>query len=149
MDAPRNFSWFVENKLAGMGYPKDDAELAYLARDAGIKTLVNLTEISNYADQAEELGISVHQIAIPDFYPPSIAQIEEFVSIVDKSNGAVGVHCAMGCGRTGTMLACYLVAKEGYSADKAIEETRRRRRNSIETRKQEQAVRTFEESLRK
>ena len=62
---------------------------------------------------------------------------------------AVGVHCAMGCGRTGTMLACYLVAKEGYSADKAIEETRRRRRNSIETRKQEQAVRTFEESLRK
>ena len=91
MDAPRNFSWFVENKLAGMGYPKDDAELVYLVRDAGIKTLVNLTEISNYADQAEELGISVHQIAIPDFYPPSVAQIEEFVSIVDKSNG-VGIH---------------------------------------------------------
>ena len=46
------------------------------------------------------------------------------------------------------MLACYLVAKEGYTADKAIEETRRRRRNSIETRKQEHAVRMFEESLR-
>ena len=60
-----------------------------------------------------------------------------------------GVHCAMGCGRTGAMLVCYLVAKEGYSADKAIEETRRRRHNSIKTRKQEQAVRTFEESLRK
>ena len=44
------------------------------------------------------------------------------------------MHCAMGCGRTGTMLACYLVAKEGYTADKAIEETRQRRRNSIETR---------------
>ena len=60
-----------------------------------------------------------------------------------------GVHCAMRCGRTGAMLACYLVAKESYSADKAIEETRRRRHNSIKTRKQEQAVRMFEESLRK
>ena len=60
----------------------------------------------------------------------------------------VGVHCAMGRGRTGTMLACYLVAKEGYSGDAAIEETRRRRRGSIETRLQEQAVRDFEDHLR-
>ena len=45
------------------------------------------------------------------------------------------------------MLACYLVAKEGYSADKAIDETRRRRRNSVETRSQEKGVREFEASL--
>lgn len=149
MDAPINFSWFVENRVAGMGYPKDDTELSYLAHKAGIKTLVNLTPTSNYVAQAEELGIAVHQIAISDFCPPSLAQIQEFISIVDNANGAVGVHCAMGCGRTGTMLACYLVAKEGYTADDAIKETRRRRRHSIETRTQEQSVRLFEESLRK
>ena len=60
----------------------------------------------------------------------------------------VGVHCAMGRGRTGTMLACYLVAREGYTGDDAIAETRRRRRGSIETRKQEQAVRNFAEHLK-
>ena len=46
------------------------------------------------------------------------------------------------------MLACYLVAKEGYTADKAIEETRRRRCGSIETQSQEQMVRVYEDSLK-
>jgi len=46
------------------------------------------------------------------------------------------------------MLACYLVSKEGYSAEEAIAEVRRRRKNSIETRKQEEAVIEFERSLK-
>ncbi len=54
----------------------------------------------------------------------------------------------MGRGRTGTMLACYLVGREGYGAEEAITETRKRRRNSIETRKQESAVYQFEQSLK-
>ena len=70
------------------------------------------------------------------------------MDLIDKTEGAVGVHCAMGCGRTGTILACYLVAREGYSADDAIIETRKRRRGSIETRRQEQAVRDYERSFR-
>lgn len=61
---------------------------------------------------------------------------------------AVGVHCAKGRGRTGTMLASYLVAREGYSGDEAIKETRRRRNGSIETRGQEQAVRDFADYLK-
>ena len=56
---------------------------------------------------------------------------------------AVGVHCELGRGRTGTMLACYLVAREGYSGDKAISETRARRKGSIETPQQEQAIKDF------
>ena len=70
------------------------------------------------------------------------------MDLIDNTKGAVGVHCAMGCGRTGTILACYLVAREGYSADDAIIETRKRRRGSIETRRQEQAVRDYERSFR-
>ena len=70
------------------------------------------------------------------------------MDLIDKTEGAVGVHCAMGCGRTGTILACYLVASEGYSADDAIIEARKRRKGSIETRRQEQAVRDYEKSFR-
>ena len=55
----------------------------------------------------------------------------------------------MGWGRTGTLLACYLVAKEGYTAEQAIEETRKRRRNSIETQTQENVIREFEKALKK
>ena len=78
-----------------------------------------------------------------------ILQIQEIMDLIDKSEGPVGVHCAMGCGRTGTILASYLVANEGYTADDAIVETRKRRKGSIETRRQEQAVRDYEESLKK
>lgn len=70
------------------------------------------------------------------------------MDLIDKTEGAVGVHCAMGCGRTGTILACYLVASEGYSANDAIIEARKRRKGSIETRRQEQAVRDYEKSLK-
>ena len=76
-----------------------------------------------------------------------VVQLIEAVSSAE-GGGAVGIHCAMGCGRTGTMLACYLVSQEGYSADDAIEETRRRRKGSIENKRQEQAVRDYEKQLK-
>ena len=60
----------------------------------------------------------------------------------------VAVHCRAGYGRTGTMLACYLVAVEEYSAADAITETRRRRSWSIETEQQEQAVFDFEKNFK-
>ena len=62
----------------------------------------------------------------------------------------MGVHCELGLGRTGTMLACYLVSqgREGYSAGRAILKTRRRRTESIETSEQERAVGNFERFLK-
>lgn len=59
------------------------------------------------------------------------------------SSQAVGVHCALGFGRTGTMLACYLVKERGLAAGDAIAEIRRLRPGSIETYEQEKAVFQF------
>ncbi|NXG55965.1 DUS23 phosphatase, partial [Hemiprocne comata] len=49
----------------------------------------------------------------------------------------------LGHGRTGTMLACYLVKAEKMSAGDAIREIRQLRPGSIETREQEDAVIQF------
>lgn len=59
------------------------------------------------------------------------------------SSQAVGVHCALGFGRTGTMLACYLVKERGLAAGDAVAEIRRLRPGSIETYEQEKAVFQF------
>lgn len=85
MTQPRNFSWFVEGKLAGMGHPMEDS-IPFLA-DRGIKTLVNITTTGDgyYREAAENHGVSVHCIDVPDFCPPSMEQIEEFLSVVDNA----------------------------------------------------------------
>ena len=60
----------------------------------------------------------------------------------------MSIHCFMGKGRTGTILACYLIETEGLSAADAIIETRRRRKGSIETEEQEQTIRDYESHYR-
>ena len=82
--SPKNFSWFVGSKLAGMGCPRNRAQLAYLAQN-GIKTVVNLTEMNHYSEEATSLGIAVHQIPIPDYCSPSLVQIQQFMSLLDST----------------------------------------------------------------
>lgn len=83
MTEPYNFSWFVEGKLAAMAYP-DDSDMAFLVRQ-GIKTLINLTEYDDYSEVAKQHGIETKCIFIPEFDPPTLEQIQEFVETVDST----------------------------------------------------------------
>ncbi|KAM9624038.1 dual specificity protein phosphatase 23 isoform 1-T1 [Morphnus guianensis] len=78
--------------------------------------------------------------------PPTPGQIQSFLQLVEEANArgeAVAVHCMLGHGRTGTMLACYLAKAQKMNGSDAIWEIRRLRPGSIETREQEQAVIQF------
>lgn len=142
--APHNFSWVDPGKVAGLALPRYPAEYQFLL-DNGIKHLVSLTERRppNH-DTCPDL--TQHHLKITDFTPPSPAQIDKFLSIVEEANAkgeGVAVHCMHGFGRTGTMLACYLVKTRKLSGPEAINEIRRLRSGSIETKEQEKAVVQF------
>ncbi|EOA93487.1 Dual specificity protein phosphatase 23, partial [Anas platyrhynchos] len=90
-------------------------------------------------------AVQLHRIRVPDFTPPTPGQIQSFLQLVEEANGrgrgphgcagqAVAVHCLLGHGRTGTLLACYLVKARALSGAAAIREIRRLRPGSIETR---------------
>lgn len=153
------FYWLIENQLAGMAMPTAARAYAYL-EDAdkiakeefqreienllnrGIRSVVTLTESPLADGPLQKAGINYLHIPVPDMTAPTLSQIQKFVSHVQVSlqeNKPVVVHCLGGLGRTGTMLACYLVS-QGYASSDAIRMVRQKRPNSIETLQQEEAV---------
>ena len=85
-------------------------------------------------------------LPIPDMHPPALEDVIAFTKFVDESlkkKSPVVVHCSAGLGRTGTMLASYLV-QMGSNTAEALAQVRKLRPGSIETADQELAVYDYE-----
>ncbi|KAM9368311.1 dual specificity protein phosphatase 23 isoform 1-T2 [Phaethornis superciliosus] len=148
MPEPPNFSWVSEGRLAGLAMPREPGHYRFLLAQ-GVRHLVSLTERPPPHHGCCP-GVQLHRLRVPDFTPPTPEQIQTFLQLVEEANArgeAVAVHCMLGHGRTGTMLACYLVKEQKMSGGDAIQEIRRLRPGSIETREQEEAVIQFCQSL--
>ncbi len=147
-EAMPGFSWIEKDRLAAMARPggKRDlkVDLAFLQK-AGIEVLISLTEVPIPAEILEQYGMEGLHLPVKDFTPPTLNQIEQFLKTVKRTqeeNKALGIHCTAGKGRTGTMVATYLV-EQGLTAEKAIVEIRRLRPGSVETIDQEKRVAEF------
>ncbi len=142
----RNFSWLIEDEIAGMGRPLTLTEDLFLLKKKKINTIVSLTEKSLDRDVIESSGFLYLHLPIVDFSVPSFEQIDvflDFVSSSDMNKKKTVLHCESGFGRTGTMLSIYLVKLKGYSADDAIRTVRMKRPGSVETPNQEARVFEF------
>ena len=139
-----NFSWIIDGKLAGHEGPSSEQDLVWL-KGQGVLALVRLIEKNKAevsASQISKLGMWDLHEPVPDFDIPKPDQIDKIIQFIDTAISAkrpVGVSCKFGIGRTGTILACYLVRK-GYDADSAISAVRKKRPGSIETQEQVDAV---------
>jgi atypical dual specificity phosphatase len=145
---PRNFGWLIESKLAGCARPETEAELEGL-QSAGVKAIISLTGTPLNPEPVNRLGFDYFHSHMSG--PPSAVQLSEIIEFIDARNDEakpVLVHCGEGKGRTGTVLAAYLVSK-GATADEAIERVRKLRPGSIENLDQENAIRLFEGTIRK
>ena len=147
-----NFSWLVEDNIAGSGQIggwdydgqlETDLDLLY---EQGIRAIVSLTEWPLQAGKVEAKNMVYLHLPVPDMRPPTLEDIIAFIQYVDQlveKGLPVVVHCSAGLGRTGTMLASYLVNKGNSTAD-ALAKIRAIRPGSIETPDQELAVYDFE-----
>lgn len=144
MPAPQGFSWVEKPLLAALARPTSLEDLVWL-RAQGIEVLVSLTEDRLRRDWTEEASLLVFHEPLEDMEAPSQEQLERAVSAILKAtarNMPVAVHCGAGLGRTGVVLAGYLVAK-GASAQSAVARVRRLRPGSIETDEQAESVEQF------
>jgi atypical dual specificity phosphatase len=141
---PANFGWLIDGQVAGCARPRDVDQLAFLW-ERGVRAIVTLSEEPLAAEALARHDLPAAQIPIPDFGAPTPTQIGAALGAIERflaSGRPVVVHCAAGRGRTGTILACWLV-REGHTAAEAIDVVRSARPGSIETDGQVAAVQEY------
>lgn len=153
MSKPHNFSYLIPGKIAGSAHPGRGSELGKslaALRQEGFGAILTLTEDPLDESMLREFGFESLHLPVRDFSAPTPEQIDKAVEFLDaqsRGDSRALVHCAVGYGRTGTILACYLVSK-GESALDAIEKVRRLRPGSIEDFSQEMAICMHEDRTR-
>jgi protein-tyrosine phosphatase len=141
---PTGFVWVQEGRLAGSGYPASKSQVEWLVR-AGINSILTLTVDPLPFGFTRNLDVVIGHVPMEDHRPPSIDSMNRAVEFIEGQLAAgktVLVHCLAGEGRTGCVLAAYLVKTRGLDADGALAEIRRAKPQFVE-RRQERAVREF------
>jgi atypical dual specificity phosphatase len=141
---PQNFSWIEEPRLGALARPGALEELRWL-REHGIEVLLSLTEEPPESEWIEGVGLLLFHVPMIDMEAPTQEQLERCMSAIRRAHEqdfGVAVHCGAGMGRTGVVLACYMV-EQGMEAESAIDRVRHLRPGSVETEDQARAVKEY------
>jgi len=126
---PSGFRWIVRGLLGGMARPGllcDEAEDLGALRQLGVHTLVTLEEEPLPPAWLAAFGLDAEHLPIPDMKAPPI---DGAIALCRRTAARIAAglptvyHCRAGLGRTGTLLAAYLVFT-GMDALQALEEVR-------------------------
>ncbi|XP_051528783.1 protein tyrosine phosphatase domain-containing protein 1-like isoform X1 [Myxocyprinus asiaticus] len=161
-------SWITDHLLA-MARPSTEIiekfKIIEQFQACGLKTVINLQRPGEHASCGStlepesgftyrpevfmEAGIYFYNFGWKDYGVASLTNILDMVKVMSfaMQEGTIAVHCHAGLGRTGVLIACFLVFTSRMSADQAILFVRAKRPNSIQTRGQLLCVREFAQFL--
>ena len=145
---PDNFSWLIPEKLAGSAIPTSFEEIKWVL-DEGVKSIVTIREEpleDEWIKDVNYLHVHSNDMGIPEF--SDLVNSVDFIHQRITNEEPVMVHCLAGLGRTGTILACYLIKYEDMTAGDAIEKVRQERHGSIQSFSQEEIIFRFEKFVR-
>jgi atypical dual specificity phosphatase len=146
---PTHFSWVIGSSVAASGLPSSERQIDWLSR-RGIDSVLSLTETPLNPRWFDGKHIEVKHIPMKDHEPPSLQELKDAMSHINtelKRGKIVHIHCLAGTGRTGTVIAAYLMASKDLSTREAIDTVRQKRPGSVEWR-QEKALLSHEQEIR-
>jgi len=85
-------------------------------RKLGVTMVVRLNNAQYEATRFTKNGIKHKDIYFLDGSCPKDALIDEFIAAAEAEKGAIAVHCKAGLGRTGSMIACYVMKHYKFPA---------------------------------
>ena len=144
---PDIFSWLIEHKLAGSAIPTSKDEIKWL-HEEGVKSIVTIREEPldvDWTDNMNYLHVLSNDMGVPTF--DDLKNSIDFIHQRIENDEPVMVHCLAGLGRTGTILACYLIKYEKMSAEDAIQHVREKRHGSIQSFVQEELIFQYAKTL--
>ncbi|KAJ8936483.1 hypothetical protein NQ314_012347 [Rhamnusium bicolor] len=127
-----DFNWILPNKFIAFcgphnrskldkGYPIHSPEtyFAYFRRHK-VTTIIRLNKKAYDSNRFVQAGFDHKDLYFVDGGTPSDRILQHFISICESAKGAVAVHCKAGLGRTGSLIACYIMKHYKFTAEEAI-----------------------------
>jgi protein tyrosine/serine phosphatase len=103
----------------------DAAGIRNLGR-LGVKTIVDLRLRDEgwrgEAEAARSNGIAYTNVPLSGLHAPTDDQVTKVLALIERLTAPIFIHCEHGCDRTGTIIACYRLRHDGWTAKTAQRE---------------------------